>query len=77
MRINLSVALQSPEFSEGLANTLRLELLNTQIQLSVIQPGPIESEFRANAYKAFSQHIDMDNSDYQATLSFSATTGFV
>ncbi|SMN12846.1 Putative NAD(P)-dependent oxidoreductase EC-YbbO [Bathymodiolus heckerae thiotrophic gill symbiont] len=50
---------------EGLVNTLRLELSNTQIQLSLIQPGPIESEFRANAYKAFSKHIDRENSDYK------------
>ncbi len=50
---------------EGLVNTLRLELSNTNIQLSLIQPGPIESKFRINAYKAFMQHVDMANSDYQ------------
>ncbi len=51
---------------EGLANTLRLELSKTQVQLSLIQPGPIESKFRANAYKAFSKHIEIENSDYRA-----------
>ncbi len=50
---------------EGLVNTLRLELANTNIQLSLIQPGPIESEFRMNAYKAFIKHVDMSHSDYQ------------
>ncbi len=50
---------------EGLVNTLRLELTNTAVQCSLIQPGPIESEFRVNAYKAFKKHIDMENSDYQ------------
>ncbi|RUA05784.1 MAG: short-chain dehydrogenase [Gammaproteobacteria bacterium] len=49
---------------EGLVNTLRLELSHTNIQLSLIQPGPIESDFRINAYKAFSKNVDMENSDY-------------
>ena len=51
---------------EGLVNTLRLELANTNVQLSLIQPGPIESKFRINAYKAFIKHVDMNNSDYQS-----------
>jgi NAD(P)-dependent dehydrogenase (short-subunit alcohol dehydrogenase family) len=50
---------------EGLVDTLRLELANTNIQLSLIQPGPIESKFRENAYKAFQENVDMLNSDYQ------------
>ncbi|AYQ56941.1 Dehydrogenase [Bathymodiolus thermophilus thioautotrophic gill symbiont] len=50
---------------EGLVNTLRLELAHTKVQLSLIQPGPIESDFRLNAYKAFSKHIDKQNSDYR------------
>ena len=50
---------------EGMVDTLRLELSNTYIQLSLIQPGPIESKFRANAYKAFVKNVDMDNSLYK------------
>lgn len=50
---------------EGLVDTLRLELINTQVQLSLIQPGPIESQFRANAYLAFKAHVDMNKSDYK------------
>ncbi len=50
---------------EGLVDTLRLELINTQVQLSLIQPGPIESQFRANAYLAFKEHVDMNKSDYK------------
>jgi len=50
---------------EGLVDTLRLELANTNIQLSLIQPGPIESKFRENAYKAFQANVDMRNSVYQ------------
>ncbi len=49
---------------EGLVDTLRLELTNTNIQLSLIQPGPIESKFRENAYQAFKKNVDMTNSDY-------------
>ncbi len=51
---------------EGLVDTLRLELINTNVQLSLIQPGPIESKFRENAYLAFKANIDMDSSDYQS-----------
>ena len=49
---------------EGLSDTLRVELANTNIKISIIQPGPIESKFRPNAYKAFVKHIDSENSRY-------------
>ena len=49
---------------EGLSDTLRIELADTNIKISIIQPGPIESKFRPNAYKAFSKHIDRENSVY-------------
>jgi hypothetical protein len=41
-------------------------MVHKQVQLYLIQPGPIESKFRTNAYKAFSKHIEMENSDYRA-----------
>ena len=50
---------------EGLVGTLRLELKNTKIKLSLIQPGPIESKFRENAFLAFKENVDPSNSDYQ------------
>ena len=50
---------------EGLVDTLRLELRNTNIKLSLVQPGPIESNFRKNAYLSFQKHVDFSNSDYQ------------
>jgi short-subunit dehydrogenase len=50
---------------EGLVNTLRLELSDTNIKFSLIQPGPIESKFRANAYLAFKENVDSANSNYQ------------
>ncbi|MCW8963951.1 MAG: SDR family oxidoreductase [Gammaproteobacteria bacterium] len=43
---------------EGLTDTLRLEFRNTDIHFSLIEPGPIESRFRANALKAFRKNID-------------------
>lgn len=47
---------------EGLADTLRLELRNTGIQVSLIEPGPVESRFRANALQALKAHVDVENS---------------
>ncbi len=47
---------------EGLSDTLRLELKDTQIYISLIEPGPILSRFRANAVAALQQHIDIEHS---------------
>ena len=47
---------------EGFSDTLRLELAGTDIHVSLIEPGPVESRFRANAYRAFQQHIQVANS---------------
>ncbi|MEE8624625.1 MAG: SDR family NAD(P)-dependent oxidoreductase, partial [Acidiferrobacterales bacterium] len=38
---------------EALSDTLRLELRGTGIYVSLIEPGPIQSDFRKNAYAAF------------------------
>ena len=43
---------------EGITDTLRLELRGSGIYVSLIEPGPIKSRFRANAFAAFEQHID-------------------
>ncbi|WP_417604350.1 SDR family oxidoreductase [Oceanimonas baumannii] len=57
---------------EGYTDTLRLELTNTNVHASLLEPGPIETRFRANARAAFLRHIHMDQSrhqaDYQHTL---------
>lgn len=47
---------------EGLTDTLRLELRGSGISVSLIEPGPISSRFRANAHQAFMTHIDRDAS---------------
>ena len=58
---------------EGLTDTLRLELRDSPIKVSLIEPGPIVSQFRANALTAFQEHIDIENSvhskDYQQQIS--------
>ncbi|WPL19462.1 Putative oxidoreductase SadH [Thiorhodovibrio winogradskyi] len=43
---------------EGLADTLRLELTGSGIQVILIEPGPIESRFRENARAAFQRYVD-------------------
>lgn len=50
---------------EGLCDTLRLELENTGIHISIIEPGPITSKFRSNAMAAFVKNIDTQNSFYK------------
>lgn len=47
---------------EGLADTLRLELYNSGIHVSLIEPGPITSKFRDNSLKAFREHVDIEAS---------------
>ena len=51
---------------EGLSDTLRLELRGTGIYISLIEPGPIESRFRANAFEKWKENIDPSNSFHQA-----------
>ncbi len=47
---------------EGLSDTLRLELHGSGIFVSLIEPGPIRSRFRANAEAAFRRWIDAGHS---------------
>jgi NAD(P)-dependent dehydrogenase (short-subunit alcohol dehydrogenase family) len=47
---------------EGLYDTLRLELADTDIHAVLIEPGPIISRFRANALAAFRRNIDIEHS---------------
>lgn len=50
---------------EGFSDTLRIELKDTPIQVSLIEPGPISSQFRKNAKKAFDEFIDAENSAHK------------
>ncbi|OQW83344.1 MAG: short-chain dehydrogenase [Proteobacteria bacterium ST_bin16] len=58
---------------EGLSDTLRLELKGSNVFVSLIEPGPIASQFRTNAVQALQKYIDIENSfhreKYQGVLS--------
>ena len=47
---------------EGLSDTLRLELMGTDIHVSLLEPGPVTSRFRENAFRAYQENIDPDSS---------------
>lgn len=47
---------------EGLVDTLRIELYDTDIKLSLIEPGPITSQFRKNAFAMYKANINPDSS---------------
>lgn len=49
---------------EGLADTLRLELKDTSIKVVVIEPGPIESNFRENCLSRSSDLLTPNDSHY-------------
>jgi len=50
---------------EGLTDTLRLELHGTGIHVSLVEPGPIESRFRANGFLAYQRNIDKTHSPFR------------
>ena len=52
---------------EGLADTLRLELHGSNIHISLIEPGPILSDFRKNSFALFQQNIQVEHSMHQQT----------
>ena len=73
-------AYNSSKFAiEGLSDTLRLELKGTNIHISLVEPGPILSRFRANALGAMQKYIDIENSvhsdRYRAVLTRLNTEG--
>lgn len=49
---------------EGLTDTLRLELKGSGIHVSLIEPGPILSHFRANSLAYFFRHINIEQSTH-------------
>lgn len=50
---------------EGLTDTLRLELKDANIAVVLLEPGPINTQFRANALAAFQANIDIEASDHK------------
>ncbi len=51
---------------EGLTDTLRLELYGSGIHVCLVEPGPILSRFRANAFAAYLRNIDRRRSHFHA-----------
>ncbi len=50
---------------EGLTDTLRLELHGSGIAIALVEPGPVTSRFRANAYAKYRQNIDAEGSFFR------------
>lgn len=57
---------------EGMSDALRMEMAGTGIHVSLIEPGPIETDFRKNAILQFEKWVDWENSnradEYRASL---------
>ncbi len=47
---------------EGLTDTLRIEMADTNIDIITVEPGPITSDIRANSIPHFERWIDWKNS---------------
>jgi NAD(P)-dependent dehydrogenase (short-subunit alcohol dehydrogenase family) len=56
---------------EGISDTLRIELKPFGVSVSLIEPGPIVSKFRENAYKNFKKYIKVDDSFYKSDYDIS------
>ncbi|WP_455208563.1 SDR family NAD(P)-dependent oxidoreductase [Kaarinaea lacus] len=52
---------------EGLSDTLRMELHGTNIRVVLIEPGPIVSQFRKNAFDYYKKNINRDASAHRDT----------
>ena len=50
---------------EGLTDALRMELRGSGIHVALIDPGPILSRFRSNAYAAYQRNIDAQHSAHR------------
>jgi NAD(P)-dependent dehydrogenase (short-subunit alcohol dehydrogenase family) len=51
---------------EGLTDTLRLEMADTNIKIITIEPGPVTSDIRKNSIPHFEKWIDWQNSPRRA-----------
>jgi len=50
---------------EGLTDTLRLELKDTNINVTLLNTGPVTSDFRKNAIQKTLDNVDMENSRFK------------
>ncbi|NRB02542.1 MAG: SDR family NAD(P)-dependent oxidoreductase [Rhodobacteraceae bacterium] len=51
---------------EGLVDTLRIEMRDTPIHVTLIEPGPVKSKIRINSIPHFEKWIDWENSPRRA-----------
>lgn len=51
---------------EGLTLTMRMELAGSGIEVSLIEPGPIDTRFTANALAKINENIDLEGSAHAA-----------
>jgi len=64
--LNYRGAYNASKFAlEGITDTLRQELAGTGIYVSLIEPGPIKSHFRANAFAAYQKNIHAQQSAHR------------
>lgn len=58
---------------EGLSDTLRLEMMETDIHVSLLNTGPVTSRFRQNAVQKLQENVDIGHSrfkeGYEASIS--------
>ncbi len=59
---------------EGLCDTWRLELADTNIDVVSLNTGPVRSRFRINANKMFDLHVDKEHSYFKEAYHKEATT---
>jgi NAD(P)-dependent dehydrogenase (short-subunit alcohol dehydrogenase family) len=50
---------------EALSDTLRMELAGSGVHVSLIEPGPVRSDFRVNARRMFERNVDRDASPFR------------
>ena len=50
---------------EGLTDTLRLELMGTNIYVSLLNTGPVTSNFRNTAMRTLRENVDIENSIFK------------
>ena len=51
---------------EGLTDTMRMELKGSGVEMILIEPGPIRTKIRENAYKNFKKWITVEGSAHEA-----------
>ncbi len=54
---------------EGWADTLRLEMADTNIKISILEPGPIDTPFRQNSLKTLESIINKQESFHMSSYS--------